>query len=374
MSFIQDNLAFVIHPLELGVIALSVWASSAGIGIILFTILVRLALSPLTITQLRNAKAMQRVQPLVAELRQKHGKDKQALSQATMALYKEHRVNPAMGCLPTLLQLPILIGLFYAFLNLGKSKPAEFPRIGAGAIRCSGHLITNQDSWLSHCYRVANAVSNPDHIYNLFHSNFLWLSNGLGKPDPLLILPILAGVTQWIQMRMMATQSNDPQQKMMNSFMNFMPLFIVYFATRYASGLSLYWVTSTVIGIAIQYRITGWGLLPRPAAVFALLGGNAPASRSRSSRSPGAAKPRPNSSKANTTKKPATTTEVSGQTEALLAPAEGEEGIDLNGQDGQRQGAEGPQKRTGTDGRKTYPGPRKRANRARGGRRGGRRG
>jgi YidC/Oxa1 family membrane protein insertase len=95
MSFIQDNLAFVIHPLELGVIALSVWASSAGIGIILFTILVRLALSPLTITQLRNAKAMQRVQPLVAELRQKHGKDKQALSQATMALYKEHRVNPA---------------------------------------------------------------------------------------------------------------------------------------------------------------------------------------------------------------------------------------------------------------------------------------
>jgi len=370
----QNLFGFIIHPLELGVIALSVWATSAGIGIMLFTILVRLALSPLTITQLRNAKAMQRVQPLVNELRQKHGKDKQALSQATMALYKENRVNPAMGCLPTVLQFPILIGLFYAFLSLGKSKPSSFPKTGSGAVHCSGQLITSQASWLDHCYRVVNAVSNPDHIYSLFHANFLWLSNGLGKPDPLLILPILAGVTQWIQSRMMLTNSTDPQQKMMNSMMNFMPLMIVFFATRYASGLSLYWVTSTVIAIAIQYRITGWGLLPRPATIFAALAGGNAAVRSRSGRSPSVARSPSNSSKAITAKKPAKTTEVPRQTDALLAPAAGEEAIDLNGQDGQKQGAEGPQKRTGTDGRKTYPGPRKRANRARGGRRGGRRG
>jgi YidC/Oxa1 family membrane protein insertase len=362
----QDLFGFIIQPLELAVIWLSVWASSAGIGIILLTILVRLALAPLTITQLRNAKAMQRVQPLVNELRQKHGKDKQALSQATMALYKEHRVNPAMGCLPTILQFPILIGLFYALLHLGNSIPLKYPHA------CSGHITHNADQWMQKCYAIKGAAGTPDQVYALFHAQFLWLSNGLGMPDPLLILPILAGVTQWIQSRMMLTQSNDPQQKMMNSLMNFMPLFIVFFATRYPSGLSLYWVTSTVIAIAIQYRITGWGLLPRPAAVFGLIGGNAAASRSRPGKSSSVAKSSSNSSKAITAKKPARTTEVSGQTEAVLAPAEGEEAIDLNGQDGQKQGAEGPQKRTGTG--KTYPGPRKRANRARGGRRGGRRG
>ena len=86
-------------------------------------------------------------------------------------------------------------------------------------------------------------------------------------------LPILAGLTQWVQSRMMLTKSSDPQQQMMNTMMNFMPLIVVFFATRYASGLSLYWVTSTLIGIAIQYRITGLGLLPfGPGRTFGSLG------------------------------------------------------------------------------------------------------
>jgi YidC/Oxa1 family membrane protein insertase len=309
---------------------------------------------------------MQRLQPLVNELRQKHGKDKQALSQATMALYKEHRVNPALGCLPTLLQIPILFGMFYALSHLGNSVPLKYPHT------CNGHVTHNANQWFRLCYAVKDAPSTTQHIYNLFHANFLWLSHGLGQPDPLLILPILAGVTQWIQSRMMLTRTTDPQQKMMNSMMNFMPLFIVVFATRYASGLSLYWVTSTVIAIAIQYRITGWGLLPRPATVLAALSGRN-AVRSPSRRTPGAARSASNSSKPIAAKKPAKTTDVQAQSEALLAPAEGEAAIDLNGQDGQKQAAEGP-RRTGTNVKKTYPSPRKRANRARGGRRGGRRG
>src|SRR5947209_7376967 len=109
--------------MELGVIWLAIAVASAGIGIILFTILIRLILAPLNIVQLRNAKAMQRVQPMIAELKKKHGKDREALTKATMELYKEHQVNPAMGCLPTLLQFPVLIGLFYALQHLGQSPP-----------------------------------------------------------------------------------------------------------------------------------------------------------------------------------------------------------------------------------------------------------
>lgn len=237
---------FIIGPMESALVHLVLLVGNAGIAIILFTIIVRLILSPLTIVQLRSQRAMSRLQPHIGELRKKHGKDKQKLTEETMKLYREHKVNPAMGCLPMLLQFPVLIGLFYALMHLG-TNPAKGQSMRA---------------FLHGSYHYSNQV------FTLFHENFLWLSHGLGHPDPLYILPVLAGVTQWIQSRMMLQQSSDPQQQTMNTMMNFMPLMIVFFATRYASGLSLYWVTSTVIGILLQVKITGWGLLPRPGSLF----------------------------------------------------------------------------------------------------------
>jgi YidC/Oxa1 family membrane protein insertase len=269
---VQSLFGFVTYPMELGLAWLASNVGSAGIAIILFTILVRLVLSPLQITQLRNAKAMQKVQPLIAELRQKHGKDRQKLTEETMALYKVHKVNPAMGCLPTLLQFPILIGLFYGLLHLGQSPSGWPTHIIWKNSTCDGHHVSTMMQWFQSCYAVKRAAGSPAHIFELFHANFLWLSHGLGEPDPLYILPVLAGVTQWVQSRMMLTKSTDPQQQMMNTMMNFMPLMIVFFATRYPSGLSLYWVTSTLIGIAIQYKITGLGLLPETLGNLGRLG------------------------------------------------------------------------------------------------------
>lgn len=344
---------FIVHPMEIGLVWLAVLVGSAGVGIILFTIFVRLLLSPLTIVQLRNAKAMQRIQPLVKELQQKHGKDREALTKATMELYKEHRVNPALGCLPVLLQFPILIGLFYALLHLGSSPTGYGTKQGIQWLKsaCNGIKFNhpndpnNFSNWLHGCYSVHGAVSTPAHVFNLFHANFLWLSHGLGQPDPLYILPILAGLTQWVQSRMMLTRSTDPQQQMMNQMMNIVPFTIVFFAWRYASGLSLYWVTSTLIGIIIQYRITGWGLLPntlrsirawRPAPST----GARPSSRGTRQSQPRPSKPAP----------------------AKQAPVTETE---MNGKDG---AARTPQRTAETR-------PRKKANRAsRGGRGGGRRG
>ena len=233
--------SFISTPMEHALVQLALFVGSAGIAIILFTIIIRLILSPLQIVQLRSARAMQRLQPHIAELRKKHGKDKQKLTEETMKLYKEHKVNPAMGCLPMIVQFPILIGLFWALRNLGANPP---------------HLPPSA-VWLHTVYHYS------DHVFNLFHAQFLWLSNGLGEPDPLYILPVLAGVTQWIQSRMMMQKSSDPQQQTMNMMMNFTPLIIVFFAARYPSGLSLYWVTSTIIGIMLSAKITGWGSLPR---------------------------------------------------------------------------------------------------------------
>jgi YidC/Oxa1 family membrane protein insertase len=354
---VQNIFGFIIHPMELGLVWLATNVGSAGIGIVFFTIFVRLVLSPLQIAQLRNAKAMQRLQPLMAELKQKHGKDKQKMTEATMGLYKEHNVNPAMGCLPTILQFPILIGLFYALLHLGQS-PKWYQQVHAALTdTCNGHPVHGFNEWLHGCYAISG-VTDTKHVFELFHSNFLWLSNGLGAHDPLYILPVLAGITQWVQSRMMLTRSVDPQQQMMNNLMNFMPLMIVFFALRYASGLSLYWVTSTLIGISIQYKITGLGLLPETLRGW--LGGlgglgNRP--------SGGSGKPpaRPG--------KP-----LSGLTRLLTS------------QNGDAQGKESAPRpntarKNGTDGADEVPHetaavvrPRKKANRARGGRGGGRRG
>lgn len=151
----QAIFGFIIHPMELGLIWVALTTGSAAIAIVLFTIAVRLVLSPLQITQLRNARAMQRVQPLVKDLQKKHGKDKQALSQATMALYKEHRVNPLLGCLPTLLQFPILLALYYALSHLGLSPRGYPTAVSFVGTVCNGVAVHGWSQWFDVCMRSA---------------------------------------------------------------------------------------------------------------------------------------------------------------------------------------------------------------------------
>jgi YidC/Oxa1 family membrane protein insertase len=340
---------FIEHPLELGLIWLSISVNSAGIGIILFTIFVRLVLAPLTVTQLRNTKKMQKIQPLLQELKAKHGKDRAKMTQETMALYKEHEVNPAMGCLPMVLQFPILIGLFYSLNHLGQTPFNMIRgRTVFGNTTCNGHPVHLFTGWLQQCYSVSGAAGTPLQAYNLFHSQFLWLSNGLGHSDPLFILPLLAGATQWIQTRMVLTRSTDPNAQMMNTMMNFMPLMIIFFASRYSSGLSLYWVTSTTIGILLQARFTGWGLMPRPATVLAFFG-------SRGTRPSASVRSRP-------------APKMKKQLAGSAPPKSSQEVADANGITDVEQVNEAP--RNGA----TATPVRRKANRAKGGRKGGRRG
>ena len=196
--------------------------SSAGLGIIAFTIIVKTLMLPLTVKALQSSKAMQELQPKIKELQKKHGNDRQRLSQETMALYQQYRVNPMAGCLPMLIQIPIFLGLYHAIMNLSTS--------GAG----------------------------------LWDESFLWLPS-LADPDPLHILPIVAGLFQFVQTQMMRPanqpKSTDPQQAMMNTVMNFMPLTVVFFGWSFAAGPVLYWATQSVYSVVQQWFITGWGSL-----------------------------------------------------------------------------------------------------------------
>jgi YidC/Oxa1 family membrane protein insertase len=200
---------------------------SYGLAIIIFTIIVRLVLSPLYVIQIRSSKKMTELSPRIKELQKKYGKDRESLTRETMALYKEHNHNPALGCLLPFIQIPILWSLFLVLRGLAKA-PADLAK---------EHLVH----------------------YQLYSAHFLWLN--LGTPDAFHILPIVAGITQWIQQRMMLQPTSDPQQRQMQQIMQFLPLMIVVFAWQYPSGLAIYWVTSNIIMMIMQYLISGWGSL-----------------------------------------------------------------------------------------------------------------
>lgn len=175
-------------------------------------------------------KAMQSLQPLIADVKKKYGNDKQKVQEETMKLYREQGVNPLGGCLPLLLQMPFFFAFYHALINLGGGEMA----------------------------------------HDAFKASFLWVDD-LSKPDVLNLagvsfpipglLPLLAGGTQWVQQRMMATRSVDPQQRLQQQMMMFMPLMIIVIGVNFGAGLALYWVAQNVFGIVQQYFVTGWGAL-----------------------------------------------------------------------------------------------------------------
>ncbi len=215
-------------------------ASSFGLAIIALTIVVNVVIYPLTQKQLRASKSMQDLQPKLAELQKKYAKDRQKLGQEQMKLYKESGMNPAGCLLPMLIQMPIWIALFQSIM-LSLAVAPE------GLLNLSGYLYP----WPL--------------VYSLLPlgKDFLWVN--LAEPD--MLLAILVGSTMWMQQKMTMSVTADPKQQAQSRMMLWMmPLMFAFFALSFPSGLALFWVTSSVIRIGIQYYATGWGGLVPSAA------------------------------------------------------------------------------------------------------------
>jgi YidC/Oxa1 family membrane protein insertase len=187
-----------------------------GWAIVLFTVIVKLALLPLTLSQTKSMKAMQEIQPKIKEIQEKYKNDQQKMNEKVMQLYKDNKVNPMAGCLPLLVQFPILIGLFKALKN-----PATY-------------------------------VFGSEAAYKAIDTSFLWLSN-LSDPEKI-ILPLLAGLTTYISSAMMTPKESrkDSTQVMM---LYFFPIMIFWWGRSFPAGLTLYWVVSNVFQIAQQQFI-----------------------------------------------------------------------------------------------------------------------
>jgi len=224
------------------------------VAITAFTVVLRLITSPLQIKQIRSAKHMAALQPRMAELQKKYGGDKSRMALEQQKLYKEAGVNPLGGCLPSLVQFPIWIGLYQSINAILADTPLELMYLGKNV------------------YAGFTAIVS---IVPL-QSHFLWLN--LARPDPTpFVLPVLVGGTMWLQQKMMTQPSADPQQASMNQTMEIMmPLMFGYFTTQFASGLALYFVISNVIGIVMQWaieRIEKPVKLPAPATQEPALAG-----------------------------------------------------------------------------------------------------
>ncbi len=215
-------------------------ASSFGLAIIALTLIVNLCMLPLTLKQMRASVAMQQLQPKLAELQKKYAKDRQKLAQEQMRLYRESGMNPAGCLLPMLIQLPIWIALFQAIMLCLAVAPE-------GLLNLSRYLY----SWPI--------------VYSILPlgKDFLWLN--LAKPD--MFLAILFGGTMWLQQKMIMPATTDPRQQAQSRMMLWMmPLLFAFLCLSFPSGLALFWVTSSVIRIGLQYVTTGWGgLVPSMA-------------------------------------------------------------------------------------------------------------
>ncbi len=186
------------------------FAHNYGLAVVLLTIAVRIVIMPLYAKQMQSMRKMQQLQPEIKKLQEKYKGDPQKLNQSQMQLYKEYGVNPAAGCLPTLVQLPFLYALY--------------------------------DALRTYNYGI--------------HSSFLWMST-LRSPDHLLILPILAGVSTFWQSWITSPPGTDRSQQMI--ILILMPAFIFYISLRLPAGLDLYWVVSNLFAVAQQYVMIARG-------------------------------------------------------------------------------------------------------------------
>jgi YidC/Oxa1 family membrane protein insertase len=197
---------WIIKPFTRLILVIMLWMhtfiSNYGLVIVLFSVFTKVVFYPLTKKSLQASKDMQKVQPLIKELREKHKEDPKKLQEETMRLYKEQKVNPLGGCLPMLVQMPVLWALFYVFQRTIEFRGEEF---------------------------------------------IFWIKD-LSAPDSPPVLPIVMGLSMYVQQKM--TPTTDPRMAPMQFIM---PVVLTIIFINFPAGLVLYWTVNNLMSILQQY-------------------------------------------------------------------------------------------------------------------------
>jgi YidC/Oxa1 family membrane protein insertase len=190
------------------------YVGNYGLAIIILTIIIKIIFWPLSQKSYKSMERMKKLQPMMTELKEKYGDDRQKLNQEMMRLYKTYKVNPAGGCLPMLLQIPVFIALYQALLGAIELRHAPF-------------------------------------IVHFPFTDIIWLAD-LSAKDPLYITPIIMGATMFLQQKMTPTPGDSTQAKVMM----FMPLIFTFIFLSFPAGLVVYWLVNNVLSIAQQWMLT----------------------------------------------------------------------------------------------------------------------
>jgi YidC/Oxa1 family membrane protein insertase len=257
-----------------------------GVAIIVLTILIRLAMAPLQqfqlVTQRKTMVEQRKLAPEVGELRKKYKKDPQKLNAEMMKLYQEHGVNPLgglVGCLPLIVQIPILTALYYVLTDFARSN----------------HVA-------AHFLFIGNLNQSPMQHH--------WFS-GMPIPSPeYLVFPVLAAITTLVQSRMLMmpppvnpTDQEQQTAQMQRTMVWLSPLMIGYFALNVPAGLGLYWFIGNCVSIIQQSFVVGWGNV-LPARFRRTVAGGSDARSGPLPKKGLQAGPRPNPNNGSKSKKP----------------------------------------------------------------------
>jgi len=214
-----------------------------GIAIILFTILIRIVTWPLNAQQMKGAAAMQNLQndKEWQAIQKKYAKDREKLAQEQMRIYKVRGINPFASCLPTLIQFPIIIGLYQSITRALASTPLSMLQLA----------------------RTVYPFQNVENLIPL-NSHFLWMD--LSRPESIVIfgfglptLAVIVALSTYVQSKLTmpaSTNPNDQSAAMSGMMTIYMPLMLGWFALNFPSGISVYFIVSNALGI-LQYAATG---------------------------------------------------------------------------------------------------------------------
>ncbi len=272
--------------------------SDFALAIIVFTIVIRTLLAPLFVRQIRSQREMQRMQPLIREVQRKHKGNRQKISEETMALYREHGVNPAAGCLPVVLQLPLLFALYQALIrasnvvsltpdqasseafaqlqaalpgiNQVNGDPTKFSAPIEGACNLAQFNVPE----FSHFLPLNCQLIDPIKLVEPVHTAVPWLFGlDLAQIDNVFSISIagfalsglalVAAVLQFVQVKMTSPRPNpdDPTSATTSTMVYLFPLLTLFWGGLFPSGLILYWAVYTGYLVVHQYLMMGWGNL-----------------------------------------------------------------------------------------------------------------
>lgn len=268
------NIFYILTPV-LGPVLRFIYnlVNNYGLAIILFSIVIKLILFPLSIKQYKSTAAMKKIQPELNKLQKKYGNDKEKLQKEQMVLYEKYGINPMAGCLPTLIQMPILFALYRVIMmpltyisGISEDKVtavAEVLKLDTKTLAANQIKLTEMLNNSATLEKVKDIIPSFSQIDFSFLGLNLSETPHFGVPKSaaeaaLWIIPILAGVTSLlssIAMNKMSgmPQGSEQQSSQMKAMTYMMPLMSVYFCFILPAGMGIYWIINNVIAIAQQF-------------------------------------------------------------------------------------------------------------------------